>query len=315
MSWTVLINTNPGHNKFWSYNGAQRCWGRIGTNGRCETYSELANEQKAQDKIIEGYITFSHNYPSPSPTPSEVQQRRYGGIIPPGNVTAAQESREVRQTQQIQRNTISENLQGIPVPTYNRSHIIPSVEQYRTDNKGYIIYREGYNRNNIFNEYFSSLVVINIREIIEQPNSREFTEAKKYFNRIQANSQYNKPERFERLKESQRPTYASVFYKKGRILECIAIYGVNRNQKYCDFLAIKSNIPQRTTVLKLILSKISNIVNDTIIFRLANNTMKEDIMDIAPFYTENTSNTIKYNIIDLQNGIPLPQARPLRWIK
>ncbi len=70
-TWTVLTNTTPGHNKFWSYkingNVAEVRWGKIGTNGESGTFDREVVIRRENEKRNKGYEYYNEHSSTPYP--------------------------------------------------------------------------------------------------------------------------------------------------------------------------------------------------------------------------------------------------------
>ncbi len=341
MSWTILVNRTEGHNKFWSHNEVGDVhWGRIGSRGQSGRYDMSNVLSKEAAKLNAGYVlvTRDGSTPYPGSIAQNVAEQRVGrtrrvsqiGREEPIEVERHSRRRTHEEVERVEdlhnspsvvHRTTARHSEGIKVPEYDRTHREPQVDSYKTDTQGYIKYRSGYNRKS-FDNYASTLRVVKIAELVDSNlqgvNTPFFKKAKEYFNRIPSTSQFNKPENFEQLRESNRPTYAVLFSVEPHNIEAVAIFGVHRTNKICDFLSLKKDTPYYTTILKSIIKTISIFVDadSKITFKIKSPTIRKEIKAIANYNdAEGThGDNIVYNARDLRNGIPDAEVRPKRWI-
>jgi len=344
MAWTILTNRTEGHNKFWSHDEEGNVhWGRIGTRGQSGRYDMSNVMHKEMQKLSNGYVLITRN--GSTPFPGSEQGDRIEAVRETlrqtRTVTPQSFSRIVRNTRQRVHqsesnisldtqdvenlrtgghNRSTTNSEGMRVPEFDRNHNVPNVDTYKTDAAGYIKYRTGYKRQS-FDNYSSTLKVMKVSELVNSNlvgvDNPFFKKAKEYFNRIPGDSQYNKPENFEQLRENHRPTYAVLYSVERNNIECVAIFGVNRSLKYCDFLSLKKNTPYYRTILKYIIKSISRFVDvdGKINFKIKSPSIRKEIKEIADYYISTTGDNIVYNVRDLQTGISEDEVKPKRWIE
>lgn len=330
MSWTILVNRNEGHNKFWSHNELGDVhWGRIGTRGQSGRYGMDTVLRRENEKLNEGYILVTRNGETPYPDSRESRSNMAEeGLLreePVVSTAAVRAIRRPRRSQARMTMPVEENepvhtrgsSKPIKVPEFNKDHTVPNVDSYKTDANGYINYRSDYKRQ-VFDDYASSLRLVKVSEMVDSNmraiDSPKYRKAKEYFNKIPSNSQYNKPETFEELRDIHRPTFVVLFSEKGSHLEAVAIFNIHNTNKVCDFLALKGTTLIRTTILKNILRHIATYVSGQITFKLKSAAMRNEIKEVAEYYTEARGDSIKYNVVDLIHGIPVSTIQNKRWI-
>jgi predicted DNA-binding WGR domain protein len=67
--WNVFINTEEGHNKFWSYNinTGEVHWGRIGGSGESSFFDTNTIMKRREEKLGKGYREYGTGLSSPFP--------------------------------------------------------------------------------------------------------------------------------------------------------------------------------------------------------------------------------------------------------
>jgi len=293
MTWTTLINQQPGHNKFWSYNldtGEVR-WGRIGQLGQSGVFDRATILRREQEKLARGYV--------------------YSSTTTVGRRLVVFPTRE--RTEQTATGRF------IDVPEFNRSHTFSDIPTYKTDNKGFLkTFRPGYEKIS-FDEYMKNITITSLKSVIgENFNILNLTlarAAKKYYIRIPADSQYDKPE-FLDLRRPDKPTFVLVFYNNNiKPLECVGIYGVRMTTKTLEFMSLKMNVPYRKTLMKEILKRIGSSfsIGSDVLIKIKNENMRQFIKDTASFYiVTDDENVFRYKSQDLQR---IPSSnKATRWL-
>jgi hypothetical protein len=319
LSWEILVNTD-GHFKFWSYNlrTGEVYWGRIGAarpqSGRYDSDVIL---RRRNNKLASGYRVFAQGVDYY--VPSEEQVLNGGPVITQETErerrihrAATEAAREAEAQAQTPRERHQQRTSAINVPAYDKTYDVPNVESYKTDTQGYIKnYRSDYKR-----PAFDVFKAVMVNQIIAQ-NGRildrtYYNIAKAYYQRIPANSQFNKPAEFKMLRDRSLPTFVVVFLNN----KCVAIWGHHRARGECSFFSIKSDVPQRTTLLKKILFNMANTNSSQdgkLKFKIKSEAMEEKIKEVAPYFTQGDG-FFTYKVVDLRSGFSTLLERPVRWI-
>lgn len=268
-NWTILINTQGTHFKFWSYekiNGLYSGnirYGRIGTRGTSYRYNDISVIRlKIREKIREGYSTYVYNTSTP--------------LL---NLTVCNRLMRERNNQTGER-TIPE-----PVPAQTQPRPVRRTTQQahninfssKTSRTGYIK-NVRYERPNIQASHSINFNFKFVRDL----TTRQKHSFLHFFQAIPASSRnnissYGDSETPNTMRWSRGETFFA-FYRRSRV---VGVASINRSIGKCSILYVKSSIRNKRILLKYILKIMStNTGSSKITFHNINHNIKTEIKNI-----------------------------------